>query len=47
MVALQAAFDTLGGAVWRKGHEKDRNAKKKATEEERSKALAQMMGQKV
>lgn len=38
--ALQSAFDTLGGAIWRQGHEEDRNARRKAREEERSKALA-------
>lgn len=42
IVALQSAFDTLGGAFWRKGHEEDRNAKKKAREEERSRALARL-----
>lgn len=42
IVALQAAFDTLGGAIWRKGNEEDRNAKKKARAEERAKALARL-----
>ncbi len=38
--ALQLAFDTLGGTIWRQGHEEDRAARRKAREEERSKALA-------
>ena len=40
--ALQSAFDTLGGTIWRQGHEKDRTARRKAREEERSKALAEL-----
>ena len=42
IVALQSAFDALGGLVWRKSHEEDRIAKKKARAEERSKALARL-----
>lgn len=42
IVALQSAFDALGGAIWRKDHEEDRNAKRKAREMERSKALAKL-----
>ena len=42
IVALQSAFDTLGGAIWRRGHEEDRNAKRTARAEERSKALARL-----
>ena len=42
IIALQSAFDTLGGGVWRKGHEEERIAKKKARAEERSQALARL-----
>ena len=42
IVALQSALDTLGGAIWRKGHEEDRIAKKRARSEERSQALARL-----
>ena len=42
IVALQSAFDTLGGAVWRKSHEEERIAKKKAGAKERSQALARL-----
>ncbi len=42
IVALQSAFDTLGGAIWRRGHEEDRNAKRKARADERSKVLARL-----
>ena len=42
IVALQSAFDTIGGDVWRKGHEEERIAKKKARAEERSQALARL-----
>ena len=42
IVALQSAFDVLGGAIWRKCHEEDRNARRKARAEERSKALARL-----
>ena len=40
IVALQSAFDALGGAIWSKDHEENREAKRKARAEERSKALA-------
>lgn len=40
--ALQSAYDTLGGALWRQKHQQDFNSKRKAKDEERSKALAKM-----
>ncbi|KAL8685341.1 MAG: hypothetical protein Q9224_005856, partial [Gallowayella concinna] len=40
--ALQSAFDTLGGALWREKHQEERVRKRKAKDEERSKALAKM-----
>ena len=42
MLALQSAFDTLGGAIWRKSQQEERIAKKKAKAEERSQALARL-----
>lgn len=39
IVALQSAFDTLGGAVWRRRHEEERTARRSARAEERSRAL--------
>lgn len=42
IVALQSAFDTLGGVIWRQGHEEDRNTKRKARDQERFKALARL-----
>ena len=42
ILALQSAFETLGRAIWRKSHEEERIAKKKARAEERSQALARL-----
>lgn len=42
IVALQSAFDTLGGAVWRRRHEEERTAKRSARAEERSRALTKL-----
>ena len=40
--ALQSAYDALGGALWRTKHQQDFKNKRKAKDEERSKALAKM-----
>lgn len=39
IVALQSAFDTLGGDVWRRRHEREQGARKNTRAEKRSQAL--------